>query len=132
MEVVERKIRIGPADALSLFGPSDQFLQLIEQKFDAGIVARGDTVIVHGSPQEVQQIERVFKELTFILGKSGSLSRRDVTTVLDLVTEGEVTSISESDLDTLFSSRTTTRSKPKRLRKRSTTRRSRRMTSCSV
>ncbi|HET6512256.1 MAG TPA: PhoH family protein [Candidatus Kapabacteria bacterium] len=101
MEVVERKIKVGPADAVSLFGPNDQFLQLIEQKFDAGIVARGDVVTVRGTPQEAQQIERVFKELTFILGKSGSLSKRDVTTVLDLVTDGDATNISESDLDNI-------------------------------
>lgn len=100
MEVVERKIKIGPADTLSIFGPGDKYLQLIEQKFDAGIVARGDTVIVHGSPQEVVQIERVFKELTVILGKSGALTSRDVTMVLDLVTEGSGV-IGERDLDSI-------------------------------
>ena len=50
MEVVERKIKIGPSDALSLFGPGDQFLQLIEQKFDASILARGDTITARGTP----------------------------------------------------------------------------------
>jgi phosphate starvation-inducible protein PhoH and related proteins len=98
MEVVERKIKV-VGDAVSLFGPNDQYLQLIEQKFDAGISARGDVVTVRGTSQEAQQIERVFKELTFILGKSGSLSKRDVTTVLDLVTDADVKDISESDLD---------------------------------
>jgi phosphate starvation-inducible protein PhoH and related proteins len=101
MEVVERKIKIVPADVASIYGPGDQNLQLIEQKFDAGIVARGDTVIVHGSPQEVAQIERVFKELSFILSKSGKVSQRDVTTVLDLITEGKEASIAEADLDSI-------------------------------
>ena len=100
MEIVERKIKI-TGDALSIFGPKDQYLQLIEQKFDAGFVARGDTVIIHGSPAEVAQIERLFKELSFIVAKTGSLSLRDVTTVLDLITEGSETSIAESDLESI-------------------------------
>jgi phosphate starvation-inducible PhoH-like protein len=101
MEIVERKIKLSPGDARGLFGPSDQYLQLIEQKFDAGIVARGDTVIVHGAPNEVSQIERVFRELSFILGKAGTLSLRDVTTVLDLITEGGSASITEGDLESI-------------------------------
>lgn len=101
MEIKERKIRISQQDAVNIFGPNDQYLQLIEQKFDAGIVARGDTVIVHGSSDEVAQIERVFKELSFILGKSGSISLRDVTTVLDLITEGRESSLGETDLDSV-------------------------------
>jgi phosphate starvation-inducible PhoH-like protein len=101
MEILERKIKLSPGDARGLFGPSDQYLQLIEQKFDAGIVARGDTVIVHGAPNEVSQIERVFRELSFILGKAGTLSLRDVTTVLDLITEGGSASITEGDLESI-------------------------------
>ncbi|MEO6940522.1 MAG: PhoH family protein [Candidatus Kapaibacterium sp.] len=101
MEIIERKIRIHPGDALSIFGPGDQYLQLIEQKFDAGIVARGDTVIIHGSAAEVAEIERVFKELAFILAKAGTISQRDVRTVLDLIREGQVAALSEGDLDSI-------------------------------
>jgi phosphate starvation-inducible PhoH-like protein len=101
MEIIERKIRIHPGDALSIFGPGDQYLQLIEQKFDAGIVARGDTVIIHGSAAEVAEIERVFKELAFILAKAGTISQRDVRTVLDLIRDGQVAALSEGDLDSI-------------------------------
>jgi len=101
MEIVERKIKVSPVDAVSIFGPADQYLQAIEQRFDASITARGDTVIVHGSPQEVSQIERVFKELQFILSKSGSLSIHDVNTVLELIVGGHDTAIAESDLDSI-------------------------------
>jgi len=48
MEVIERKIRLTPADPVNILGVGDQYLRLIEQKFDASIVARGDTVIIHG------------------------------------------------------------------------------------
>ena len=101
MDIIERKIKLSPGDAMGIFGPNDQYLQLVEQKFDAGIVARGDVVTVHGDQEEVRQIERVFKELSFILAKAGSLSLRDVTTVLDLITEGSQQSLAEGDLESI-------------------------------
>ncbi len=102
MEVIERKIKLAPADPMSILGPSDQYLQLIEQKFDASIVARGDTVIVHGDPDEVTQIERVFKELNFILSRSGQLSVRDVSTVLDLIETGPPDGVQNEDLESVI------------------------------
>ena len=102
MEVIERKIRISPTDPASILGVGDQFLHLIEQKFDASIVARGDTVIVRGDPDEVAQIERVFKELNFILGKSGKMTLRDVRTVLDLIETGPADGVAADDLESVI------------------------------
>jgi phosphate starvation-inducible PhoH-like protein len=102
MEVVERKIKITPGDPVMILGANDQYLQLIEQKFDASIIARGDTLIVHGDPQEVGQIERVFKELNFILSKSGKVTLRDVTTVLDLIDADEAASVANEDLESVI------------------------------
>lgn len=102
MEVIERKIKLPAGDPMSMLGPGDQYLQLIEQKFDASIVARGDTIIVHGAPDEVSQIERVFKELGFIRSKSGKLTVRDVTTVLDLIETGPPEGISGEELDSVI------------------------------
>ena len=102
MEVIERKIKISPGEAVSILGPNDQYLQLIEQKFDASIIARGDMVIVHGDPEEVAQIERVFRELNFILSKSGRVSLRDVTTVLDLIETGPPESVPSEDLESVI------------------------------
>ncbi len=102
MEVIERKIKLSPGDPMAMLGPGDQYLQLIEQKFDASIVARGDTVIVHGSPEEVSQIERVFKELSFVLAKTGKLSVRDVTSILDLLETGPTDGMNPEDLDSVI------------------------------
>src|SRR5207248_11230624 len=102
MEVIERKIKLSPSDPVAILAPADQYLQLIEQKFDASIVTRGDTVIVHGDPQEVAQIERVFKELNFILAKSSKLSLRDVTTVLDLIETGPTDGGQNEDLESVI------------------------------
>jgi phosphate starvation-inducible PhoH-like protein len=101
MEVVERKIRVAPTEAVLLFGPQDQYLRLIEQRFDARIIARGDVILLQGSPQEVAQIERVFSELSFLLSKSGHLSKNDVTTVIDIVSAGKEVAQNFAELESI-------------------------------
>jgi phosphate starvation-inducible protein PhoH and related proteins len=82
---IEKKVRIGGIDAVALLGINDHHLQRIEDRFDTSIVVRGEQVTVRGDVAEVGQVERVFKELIFLLEKNGTLSMNDVDTVLDLV-----------------------------------------------
>ena len=85
IQTIETKITIRNADASTLLGHHDAFLHLIEQRFDATITARGSQISVRGEQVELQQIERVFNELQFLLNKNGTLTPNDVNTVLDLV-----------------------------------------------
>lgn len=101
MDIVERKIRVAPSEAVLLFGPQDQFLRLIEQRFDARIIARGDVILLQGSLQEVTLIERVFSELSFLLSKAGHLSRTDVTTVIDIVSAGKEVAQDFAELESI-------------------------------
>jgi phosphate starvation-inducible PhoH-like protein len=84
--VTEKKIKLEGVDTLQLLGMKDANLQTIEDRFDADVVIRGDTILLRGQAEEVSQLERVFKELIFILNKNGNLSASDVDTVIDLVT----------------------------------------------
>jgi phosphate starvation-inducible PhoH-like protein len=101
MEVVERKIKLSPSQASTIFGPADQFLHLIEQRFDARIIARGDTINLLGSQQEVSMLERLFKELSFVLTKSGSLSKNDVTNVIDIISAGKEVAQNVDELESI-------------------------------
>ncbi|CUT04140.1 phosphate starvation-inducible protein PhoH [Candidatus Kryptobacter tengchongensis] len=83
--MVERKIKLSGVNTLALLGYNDIYLHLIEKKFDAGITVRGDNLILKGEKDEVEKIERVFKELIFILNKNGHLTENDVNIVIDLV-----------------------------------------------
>jgi phosphate starvation-inducible PhoH-like protein len=85
-EVTEKKIKLEGVDTLMLLGLKDSNLQMIEDRFDADVVVRGDTLLLRGKTEEVNQLERVFKELIFILNKNGNLTPSDVDTVIDLVT----------------------------------------------
>jgi len=83
--LTERKIELKSVDTVQLLGFNDAHLQLIEERFDATITVRGDQITLRGNQQEVTKLERIFKELLYILAKNGNLSPNDVDTVIDLV-----------------------------------------------
>ena len=107
--MVEKKIKLEGTDTLSLLGLNDANLQIVEKRFDSHIVVRGETITIRGEPSEVEQVEKVFKELMYILNKNGNLTTNDIDTVIDLVTaNGEpalprtiASSMTRDELDTL-------------------------------
>ena len=84
--MTERKIKAEGVDMLRLLGLNDANLLAVEERFDANIVVRGDNITVRGEQKEVDQIEKVFRELMYLLNKNGTVSTSDVDTVVDLVT----------------------------------------------
>src|ERR1700741_4538149 len=68
-----------------LLGLNDTNLQVLENRYDANITVRGDHVTFRGDQQQVDELEKIFKELIYILNKNGNISVNDVETVIDLV-----------------------------------------------
>lgn len=107
--MIEKKIRIEGVDTFGLLGLNDANLELVERRFDSTVTVRGDMIAIKGEAPEVDQIERIFKELIFILNKNGNLTTNDVETVVDLVkANGEpalpkniASSLSGDELDTV-------------------------------
>ncbi len=105
--MTEKKLKIEGTDSLGLLGINDSNLHIIERRFDATIVVRGDTVLLRGEAVEVEQLEKVFRELMYLLNKNGSLTTGDVDTVIDLVTangepalpKGIASAMSRDELD---------------------------------
>lgn len=52
---------------VSLLGPGDEFLRIIEREFDAQIHARGDVVTVRGPASEAALVERLLDELVTMI-----------------------------------------------------------------
>lgn len=84
--LVEKKIKLVHTDTFGLLGVNDTNLQIVENRFDSNITVRGDTITIRGNQTEVDHLEKIFKELIFLLNKNGSLTTNDVETVIDLVT----------------------------------------------
>ncbi|TLY31568.1 MAG: PhoH family protein [Ignavibacteria bacterium] len=107
--MAERKIKAEGVDMLRLLGLNDANLQVVEDRFDASITVRGDAITIRGDAKEVEQLEKVFKELIYVLNKSGAITTNDVETVIDLVrVNGDpalpnniATQIGEEDLETV-------------------------------
>ena len=91
-ETVDRTFEIENAEPLLLFGFNDLYLRRIESAFPSTrIVARGSRLHLRGPAADLDQIERVVRELTVVLNRNGTLTENDVATVLDLsnVSAGE-------------------------------------------
>lgn len=88
-------------DFLSFLGANDSNLKIIEDRFSANIIVRGDSVIIKGIDAEVEAIEKVFKEMVFVINTSGKLSNHDVETIIELTLEGKEI-VSENELDSII------------------------------
>jgi phosphate starvation-inducible protein PhoH and related proteins len=76
-------------EAVILFGPRDNYLRTIRDAIGVRVVARGDTIQVDGTAEQVGQAERVFAQLRTVLRKHSRLTSDDVRNVLDVVKNGE-------------------------------------------
>ena len=85
MDLHEKRIKLEDIDMLTILGYNDEYLQLIESKFESIITVRGNAIIIRGKPAEIKIIEAVFNELIYIIKKNGSLNIKDVNTVLELI-----------------------------------------------
>jgi len=67
----ELRIELGsPSQAANLLGQRDDNLKILEESLHAGVVARGNQVILSGSPADLDKAGRVFNHL-LILAKAG-------------------------------------------------------------
>jgi phosphate starvation-inducible protein PhoH and related proteins len=100
MTAVEKKIILENVNMLDLLGSSDSNLKVLEDRFNTSIIVRGDNVILKGVMEEVEVIEKILKEMTYVLNTSGKLNTDDVNTILDLTIEGKEL-VGEDELDTI-------------------------------
>lgn len=83
--MAERKLKAEGVDMVRLLGLNDANLQVLEHRYDAHITVRGEQMTFQGDQQQVDELEKIFKELIYILNKNGSISINDVETVIDLI-----------------------------------------------
>jgi phosphate starvation-inducible PhoH-like protein len=89
MEITKKEIIIDPSQLTQLLGFNDEYLSMIERKFHSQIYVRGNTVKIKGTLDETQIIEKVIKELLYLITKNGQLTKEDVISVLGLFEHSE-------------------------------------------
>ncbi len=100
MTAAEKRIVLENVDMLALLGMNDSNLRLVEDRFNASISVRGENVFIKGVLEEIQLIEKILKEMSYVLNTNGTLSQQDVETILDLTIEGREI-ISEKEFDAI-------------------------------
>jgi phosphate starvation-inducible PhoH-like protein len=81
----QKRIDIADVDQRLLFGQGGSYLRLIEDQFDAKIVARGDSVILEGEEKEINLLETLFGDLINHLKNDHKLSQRYVLYSINMV-----------------------------------------------
>src|SRR6188472_477551 len=70
---------------VSLLGPGDEHLTLIEKAFDADVHVRGNRVTLSGEPAEIAMAERLLEELVAIIRTGQGVTPETVERVLSML-----------------------------------------------
>jgi len=101
---LEKIIKLENVDLLSFLGFNDANIKPVEERFSSNLTIRGDNVIIQGVAEEVEAIEKVVKEMIFVLNTTGRLDANDVYTIIDLTLQGkEIINDTEFDNIVLYS-----------------------------
>ncbi len=72
-------------DMVSLLGPGDEHLAVLERAFDAELHVRGNRITLQGDPAEIALAERLLEELVTLLRTGQGLSAETVERVLSML-----------------------------------------------
>ncbi|NGN95879.1 PhoH family protein [Nocardioides sp. KC13] len=72
-------------DMVTVLGPADEHLGIIEAHFDADVHVRGNRITLHGAPSEIAMIERVLEELVQIIRTGQGVSGETVERVISML-----------------------------------------------
>lgn len=101
MTAVEKKIVLENVNMPDLLGINDSNIKPIEDRYNTSITIRGDNLILKGVMEEVESIEKIFKEMIYVLNTSGKLNQKDVDTILKLTSEGKEI-VDEKEVDSII------------------------------
>lgn len=83
---------------MTLLGVNDQNISLIESYFTTIISVRGENILLRGTPEEIEILEKVFNELAFLVNKNRQLTQQDIELVIQLAKNGQEV-VSDNDID---------------------------------
>jgi phosphate starvation-inducible PhoH-like protein len=89
MTAVEKRMTLENVDMMSFLGMNDTNIKVVEDRFNTSITVRGQNVILKGVLEEIEIVEKVIKEMVYVLNTNGSLKVTDVETILDLAVQGK-------------------------------------------
>lgn len=86
-EIANKTFSVEGIDQRLLFGQADSFLRIIESRFDAHIVARGDKVMIEGSAKSVDQVFQLLTDLVKRLSRGDYITDQYLNYAISMVLE---------------------------------------------
>jgi phosphate starvation-inducible PhoH-like protein len=84
MAETRREILMRGFDPLALLGVNDENLKILEDHFNADIIARGQSIKIVGDPIEVERIHHILNQLIQLIPKKEYIKPSDVKTVINI------------------------------------------------
>ncbi len=75
--------------ATAILGQQDRNLKILVEEFPGKVVSRGDTLILRGEEEGIDQFLEVLRELQYLYEEGGEITEQQVRTALRLVKEGK-------------------------------------------
>jgi len=79
---LKKIIKIKDIDSMNFAGPSDQNIKFIETKFKSTIVLRGNELLVNGSKEEIQILQRLVSDMVNSIIRKDNISTSDIKILL--------------------------------------------------
>ena len=92
-------------EMLAILGRNDELLRVIQECYDAKIVARGNVISFSGSEEEVKQLENLFKELLFLERQGAAITTHDVRYSIRMIAEAQLDTLHRMYADTIIVTR---------------------------
>jgi len=86
-ETAVRTFTVEGIDQRILFGQNDAFLRAIESRFLSKIVARGDKIIVEGSPADIERVFRLLGDLVTRIKQGDYITEQYLNYAITMVKE---------------------------------------------
>ncbi len=72
---------------MNFIGINENNINFIRDNFESTIVIRGENLFIKGYPDEVDTLDKIFKELIYLQKRQGEITERDINLVIELVDE---------------------------------------------
>ena len=102
---MEKIIELNGIDISSFLGPQDQNIKLIEDAFASKIIVRDNRIKVLGKKDNVQLSLTAIDSITSALNTKGSLTRKDVSSLLNIISRGDINFNKNLDYQIMFGSK---------------------------
>ncbi|MGC9363070.1 MAG: PhoH family protein [Fidelibacterota bacterium] len=82
--MTRKTIDIKGIDPLQIMGSNDLFLKMLTDKFPLKIFARGTQIHLEGTPDHIEQVNRILGEMMLTASQKGFVEAADVETLISL------------------------------------------------